>query len=199
MARPAPISAAPAAHRPATVERDAASGPGAPVAALALADIYRDHFDFVFRIAKRLGGAALDAEDVAQEVFVIVSRKLDTFDHATAQVTTWLYGITFNVVRAMRRRRRIEMLYRADESEGREVALVSIETAELQEAWRVANEILTAIAPKKRDVFILAEFEGLSCFEIGQIVGAKEETVWSRLHYARQEFAKRLAQRQLRP
>ena len=163
-----------------------------------LAEIYRDHFDFVYRVAKRLGGSKLDPEDVAQEVFVVVSRRLDSYDAASAQVTSWLYGITFNVVRALRRRLRIELSHRADEADGRDVPVVSLETAELQEAWRVANDVLAAMAPKKRDVFVLAEFEGLTCGEIGRIVGAPEETVWSRLHYARRDFARKLALRQKR-
>jgi RNA polymerase sigma-70 factor (ECF subfamily) len=164
-----------------------------------LAEIYRDHFDFVYRVAKRLGGGSrLDAEDVAQEVFVVVSRRFDTYDAGSAQVTSWLYGITFNVVRALRRRLRIELTHRADEADARQVAVVSLETAELQEAWRVADEILSTMPQKKRDVFVLAEFEGLTCGEIGRIVGAPEETVWSRLHYARRDFARKLALRQKR-
>jgi RNA polymerase sigma-70 factor (ECF subfamily) len=163
-----------------------------------LAEIYRDHFDFVYRVAKRLGGNKLDAEDVAQEVFVVVSRRLDSYDAAAAQVTSWLYGITFNVVRALRRRLRVELSHRADEADGRDVPVVSLETAELQEAWRVARDVLATMAPKKRDVFVLAEFEGLTCGEIGRIVGAPEETIWSRLHYARRDFARKLAMRQKR-
>ena len=45
-------------------------------------------------------------------------------------------------------------------------------------------------------VFILAEFEGLSCEEIAAMTGTREQTVWSRLHYARKEFAERLDKRQ---
>lgn len=197
MAREAP--SAPIPLFPVAVEAGS-TRPTAPLAGDSdkLAEIYRDHFDFVYRVAKRLGGARLDAEDVAQEVFVVVSRRLDSYDAASAQVTSWLYGITFNVVRALRRRLRIELDHRADEAEGRDVPVVSLETAELQEAWRVASEVLTAMAPKKRDVFVLAEFEGLTCGEIGRIVGAPEETIWSRLHYARRDFSRKLALRQKR-
>ena len=45
------------------------------------------------------------------------------------------------------------------------------------------------------EVFILAEFEGLSCDEIAVIVGTRAETVWSRLHYARTEFSARVDKR----
>jgi RNA polymerase sigma-70 factor (ECF subfamily) len=162
-------------------------------APLTLEDVYRDHFDFVFRQAARLGGPAIDAEDAAQEVFMVVARKLETFD-SSSLITTWLYGITLNVVRSLRRRARVRRLFELGEDKS-DVAVRLLDRAEVVDAHRIAYEILDKIAPKKREVFILAEFEGLSCDEIAQLVGSKTETVWSRLHYARKEFAERLAHR----
>jgi RNA polymerase sigma-70 factor (ECF subfamily) len=161
-----------------------------------LEEIYQAHFDFVYRLAARLGGPHVDAEDAAQEVFLVVSRRLHTFD-GTSLVTTWLYGITLNVTRSLRRRNRLRHFFERDEAHAPPVdpPLVSVDRAELLEAHRIANQILDKMAPKKREVFILAEFEELSCEEIAQIVGAKTETVWSRLHYARREFERRLAAR----
>jgi RNA polymerase sigma-70 factor (ECF subfamily) len=161
-----------------------------------LEQVYVEHFDFVYRVAKRLGGWRLDPEDVAQQVFLVVERRLASFD-ATSQMTTWLYGITFNVVRAQRRRLRLELLHRADEAEAQHVAVQSLDRAELDDAARIADEILATMPAKKRDVFVLAEFEGLGCAEIARIVGTREQTVWSRLHYARREFSARLAARRV--
>ncbi len=172
------------------VDRENARSAPAP---LTLEDVYRDHFDFVYRQAARLGGPAIDAEDAAQEVFLVVARKLDTFD-GTSLVTTWLYGITLNVVRSQRRRARIRRLFEANEEKS-EVPVRSVDRAEVLDAHRIAYEILDKLAPKKREAFILAEFEGLSCEEIAQLTGSKTETIWSRLHYARKEFAERLEAR----
>src|SRR5579862_6640821 len=127
---------------------------------LTLDAVYREHFDFVFRMAARLGGPGLDAEDASQEVFLIVARKLDTFD-GTSLVTTWLYGITLNVVRSMRRRQRLRRLFERDDAPQADVPLQSVDRAEVLEAHRIAYAILDKLAPKKREVFILAEFEGL--------------------------------------
>jgi RNA polymerase sigma-70 factor (ECF subfamily) len=160
---------------------------------LTLDAVYREHFDFVFRMAARLGGPTIDAEDATQEVFLIVARKLDTYD-GSSLVTTWLYGITLNVVRSLRRRTRLRRLFERDDVKA-DVPIQSVDRAEVREAHRIAYAILDKLAPKKREVFILAEFEGLSCDEIAQIVGTKTETVWSRLHYARREFEKRLESR----
>jgi RNA polymerase sigma-70 factor (ECF subfamily) len=171
--------------------------PGLPALPLVFEEVYRDHFDFVYRSAARLGGPGFDAEDAAQEVFVVVARRLHTFD-GSSRVTTWLFGITLNVVRAQRRRARIRSLWEKKEADHeRHIGpqIVSVDRAEVREAHRIAYEILDKIAPKKREVFILAELEGLGCEEIAQIVDAKVETVWSRLHYARTEFAERVERR----
>ncbi len=169
-------------------------GRAMPVA-LKLEDVYREHFDFVYRRAARLGGVGFDAEDAAQEVFLIVSRKLDTFD-GTSQVTTWLYGITLNVVRRARRSARLRKLLEWRGAE-RETVVRGPDRAEVSEARRIAYQVLDKLSNKHREVFILSEFEGLSCEEIGRIVDCKVETVWSRLHYARKEFARRVAVRKL--
>src|SRR3569833_2054893 len=105
------------------VDREKARSQPAP---LTLEDVYRDHFDFVYRQATRLGGPGIDAEDAAQEVFMVVARKLDTFD-ATSLITTWLYGITLNVIRSLRRRARIRRLFELGSAEKTEVAVRSID------------------------------------------------------------------------
>jgi RNA polymerase sigma-70 factor (ECF subfamily) len=157
--------------------------------------LYRAHFDFVYRKAARLGGPGFDAEDAAQEVFMIASRRLHTFN-GTSAVTTWLYGITLNVVRRARRKQRVRQLFalrhRPDEE-----APAQPDRAEVGQARSIAYQLLDKLSPKHREVFILAEFEGLSCEEIARMVDCKVETVWSRLHYARKEFAARLKKRGL--
>jgi RNA polymerase sigma-70 factor (ECF subfamily) len=161
---------------------------------LTLEGIYREHFDFVYRKAARLGGPGIDAEEAAQEVFLVVARRLDSFD-GSSLVTTWLYGITLNVVRGLRRRAQVRWLFEREMASTVENTLRSIDRVEVLDAHRIAYEILDKLSPKKREVFILHELEGLPCEEIAAMVGAKTETVWSRLHYARREFSERLARR----
>jgi RNA polymerase sigma-70 factor (ECF subfamily) len=160
-------------------------------------ELYREHFDFVFRIAARLGNPDVDPEDVAQEVFIIAFRRLDTFD-GTSQMSTWLYSIVRNVVRTSRRKAWLRNRFWAEESAGEDVPLQSVDAAEVREAYDVAYDILEKLSDAKRETFILAELEGMSHAEIAAVTGAKVETVWSRLHYARQEFEKRLAKRRQR-
>jgi RNA polymerase sigma-70 factor, ECF subfamily len=156
-------------------------------------EVYREHFDFVYRKAARMLGPGHDAEDAAQEVFLVVSRKLHTYD-GTSAVTTWLFGILFNVARRMRRKAWLRAVFeRGGPSE--DEPLVAPDRAEVAEARRIAYEILDQMSAKHRDVFILYELEGLRGEEIAGLVGCPVETVWSRLHYARKEFAGRLRAR----
>ena len=157
-----------------------------------LDQLYRAHFRAVCRMARVLGNGLFDEEDVAQEVFCIASRRLPDFDATLASPSSWLYGITANVVRHLRRRRAVRLAFAADESAGLHAPRSPVDPGNLLEAVRVAEEILATIAPKKREALILAEFESLECAAIAKIVGAKEETVWSRLYYARREFNRRL-------
>jgi RNA polymerase sigma-70 factor (ECF subfamily) len=176
-------------------ERNDRSTPA--VATVTLEEIYRQHFDYVYRQAARLGGPGFDAEDAAQEVFIIVARRLHTYEQSAA-MTTWLFGITFNVVRHSWRRARLVRLFLKEREHETEEAPASPDAAEVQEARQIAESILARMRPKHREVLVLSEFEGLGGDQIAALLGIKIETVWSRLHQARKEFARRLEKRGLR-
>ena len=165
------------------------ASPGVP---LTLESIYAAHFDFVYRLARRLGGPDVDAEDVAQDVFVVVSRKLDTYDRQS-KLTTWLYGITLNVARSARRRRLWGRLFERHDNDHEPAAPSTPDRVEVAQAHQILMRVLEKMSSKKREAFVLFELEGLSCEEIADLVGTKPQTVWSRLHYARKELSDRLA------
>ena len=75
--------------------------PEANVVRATFADLYRDHFDFVWRVLARLGVPDRDLPDAAQDVFVVVHKKLPEFEWQ-CRPTTWLYGISFRVASAPR-------------------------------------------------------------------------------------------------
>jgi RNA polymerase sigma-70 factor (ECF subfamily) len=64
--------------------------------------IYREHFAFVWRSARRLGVREASLDDVVQEVFVVVHRRLSSFE-GRSSLKTWLFGVTLRVVRDHRR------------------------------------------------------------------------------------------------
>jgi RNA polymerase sigma-70 factor (ECF subfamily) len=160
---------------------------------LRFADVFRDHHAFVHRVVQRLlGPGDADVDDVVQEVFLVVLRKLGSWDGA-CRLTTWLYGVTWRVASSHRRRRRVRAFFSfeqggsdfpepADERPSPEQR--SIQQQSSHEVYRV----LDRLGEKKREVLILYELEGLSGTEISELLGVAEGTVWTRLHHARHDF-----------
>jgi RNA polymerase sigma-70 factor (ECF subfamily) len=158
---------------------------------LTVAQVHEHHADFVFRTLQRLGVRDRDLEDALQEVFIVVHRKLSTFD-GSARLTTWLYGIALRVAAAQRRRahlRREEPM--ADPAQ--ETSSSDEDDPERQYLAREARERLSraldSLTLDKRAVFVMFEIEGLAAIEIADMVGVPVGTVHSRLSAARTEFA----------
>jgi RNA polymerase sigma-70 factor (ECF subfamily) len=153
----------------------------------ALRTLFQAHFDFVHRVARRFGTPDDEIEDACQDAFWVAVRKLDAF--TTGRFKTWLYRITANVVsdrhRRRRSRRKLALLFG-------QVPRPPVPTPEQGfergEAERVVGLILERMSPKKREVFVLYELEGLSGREIAERVGCTLDNVWARLHHARKEF-----------
>src|SRR5262245_29730902 len=76
--------------------------------------IFDEHFEFVWRSLRRLGIAEADVDDVLQEVFVVVHRKLPEFA-ARSKVTTWLFGICYRVASEHSRRAYVRREHATDE------------------------------------------------------------------------------------
>jgi RNA polymerase sigma-70 factor (ECF subfamily) len=178
------------AHRPAEAEAPA-EPPGD------LARIYEEHFDFVWRSARRLGVPDSAVDDVVQEVFIVVHRQLASFE-GRSSMKTWLFGIVRNVVLRQRRswaRRREEAL---EESAVAADAAPADEHLAEREARRVLHALLAGLDDDKRAVFVLAELEQMSAPEIAEATGLKLNTVYSRLRLARAEMEKALERHRAR-
>ncbi len=161
----------------------------------AFATLYEAHFDFVFRTCRRLGLGSADAEDAAQEVFLVASRKLGAFREG--KFTTWLFRIAANVTSSRHRKKRVrDALFSIwVKPEEPEVQQGPDRDYDRSEAGRRVAAVLARMAPKKREVFALFELEGLSGEEISERVGCPIDTVWTRLFHARKEFEKIARQR----
>ena len=165
-----------------------------------LAGVYDAHADFVWRSLRRLGVPEADAPDALQEVFVVVFRKLATFEGRSA-MTTWLFGICLRV--AADRRRKASVRYeRADGDEtaeqkgdGRPNAE---ETTSRTESLRVLEAALDKLEPDQRAVFVLFELEELTAAVIATMLGIPQGTVMSRLRLARAAFRREVARFQAR-
>jgi RNA polymerase sigma-70 factor (ECF subfamily) len=166
--------------------------PGPPLAELTLSAVYEAHFDFVWRSARRLGARPAFLDDVVQEVFLVVHRRLCEFEQRSS-LKSWLFGITRRVVRDHRRsaeRRPAEALEDeiADRAQpGADQRLLLREQAEL------LHELLGSLDEDKREAFVLAELEQLSGPEIAEALQTNLNTVYARVRAGRQEFEAALA------
>jgi RNA polymerase sigma-70 factor (ECF subfamily) len=157
---------------------------------LELRAIYDRWLHEVLRWARALGAAESDLDDVAQEVFVVVQRKLGGFDGAN--VPAWLYRITARTVSDHRRRAWFRNLFRRrDDAPVDDLAATGPSPAEALEGredratvWRLVERM----SPRRRAAFVLFEIEGYSGEEIARLEGIPVATVWTRLHHARRDF-----------
>lgn len=148
--------------------------------------IYDEYFDFVWRSVRRLGVMESAVDDAVQDVFVVVYRRLDDFEHRST-VKTWLFGIALRVVRTHRRtlaRKRAEPLPEVLTSSDRDPQAES----ERREALSVLDSILDTMDDDKRSVFVMAELEQMTAPEIAAVTETKLNTVYSRLRAARKMF-----------
>ena len=158
--------------------------------ALSVGSVFRTYGAEVARWAARLGGPRLDVEDVVQEVFAVVCRKLHGFQ-GDSKVETWLFGITDNVVRNQRRRaavRRILVGWSDNLAEMPSQAPTPLEDIEARQRAARAYEVLDRLPDKYRRVMILFELEQLTSEEIAALLGAKPNTVRVWLFRAREKF-----------
>lgn len=166
--------------------------------------LHAEHADFVWRTLQRLGVRDVDLEDQLQEVFLVVHRRLSSFD-PSVKPTTWLYGICLRVASAWRRRafRRHELSDEGAQAEARSSeAPGADEMIALQQAQSLLERALDALDLERRAVFVMFEIEGLSCATIAEMTGAPLGTIYTRLGAARREveqFVTRMRARGVTP
>lgn len=174
---------------------------GEPEAAEALVDRYGA---WIHRVVRRLLDDPRDAEEVAQDVLMIVVRKITLF-RSEAAFSTWLYRIAVNAAYQRLRSRRsrnevaLEPLLPAFDEEGRHVKPV-VDWSERMENPAVASELRAALErgisrlPEDyRTVLLLRDVEGLSNEQVAEAVGITVAATKSRLHRARLSLREDLA------
>jgi RNA polymerase sigma-70 factor (ECF subfamily) len=153
-----------------------------------LAAIYAAHFDAVWHHLRRMGIAEADRDDLAQEVFLIVHRRLASYDR-TRPMRAWLVGICTRVAlhywRAARRRPGDKA---ATPSELELAARISVGETD-HDARQLLAALLATLDPDRRAMFILHELEGFSVPEIAELTETPLNTVYSRLRRTREDLA----------
>lgn len=149
-----------------------------------LAEIFRDHAPFVWRGLRRLGVPESDVEDVCQEVFVVVHRKLRDFE-GRSSLRTWIYGICARTASDYRRSGRVRREVVTDAPPDAPHEGGQHDALALKQARATLDRILDELDDDKRSVFVLYEIEELTMAEVAEALGCPLQTAYSRLHAAR--------------
>ncbi len=155
--------------------------------------IYRDYYARITRYLARLVGVD-EAEDLAQEVFLKISRSLDGFRGDSA-VLTWVYRIATNTamdrVRSPAYKARVASACLDEPTDaGESVAMEHPSSSPENEAIRsqmsgCVQDLVGQLPESYRTVLLLSETEGMKNSEISEVLGISLETVKIRLHRAR--------------
>ena len=162
----------------------------------AFEELVRRYKKKAYRLAWSLVKEEAEAQDVVQEAFLNIYRKLHTFS-GDAQLGSWIYRVVVNaaLMRLRKRDRRSEIGLEdaAGEVEDREGTFAGrpqwqIHADEAAENVELREQILAAVDeldPKYQAAFVLREVEGLSLREIAEVLNLSEGAVKTRLHRAR--------------
>lgn len=148
------------------------------------------HQQFVYALAYRFTGRAMDAEDITQEVFIRLWKNLARY-RDDVLLTTWLYKITTNLC--------LDLLKSAHNKHARQTVdvagtkMVSDSPADgpvLEEELKMAMEkFAAALSPKQKAVFILRDLEDRDMDEIAELLEMSPGQVKSNLYYARKKVS----------
>jgi len=160
-------------------------------------EIVRRYADKIYRTALRITRNPITAEDVLQEVFIILMEKMNTF-HAESTFSTWLYSVTakmsFSQLRTEKKHRNNvsfeEDIYKVEDGmlKGLELQDLSHFSDEMflsRERMEIIENAINELPVPYRAVFHLRDVEGLTNAEVAEILNLSLPNVKSRIFRAR--------------
>jgi len=166
----------------------------------AFEEIYHLHHKRVYSICFRMLQNASDAEDLTQQVFIQLFRKLHTF-RGESSFTTWLHRLTVNQVLMHFRRRMVKTEKTTDDGSTPIRIVTGTENpSRMALIDRIAlNQAIGQLPLGYRMVFVLHDVEGFEHEQIGKMLGCAVGTSKSQLHKARQRLRQLLTGRRTTP
>jgi RNA polymerase sigma-70 factor (ECF subfamily) len=149
--------------------------------------LYDRHFARVARLIRALGIVDGEADEICQEVFLIVYKHLRSF-RGDARLSTWIHRLaTREAIRHAKRRRAKRALL--DLFAKSERPILPRDWSENEAARRqYLNQLLARLSPERRMALVLFEIEGRPVEEIAEVCGCAVNTVWTRIHRARTQL-----------
>jgi RNA polymerase sigma-70 factor (ECF subfamily) len=149
--------------------------------------IFEADFDYVYRSLIRMGVARADAEDLAQEVFLVMWRRRADWD-AGRPLRPWLFGVALRIAHDYRHRRGREApMGTIDQTDDRPRGEEQVAAARAQ---ALVVRAIATLPEKQRAVLILHEIEGTPMREVAETLAVPLFTAYTRLRAARKSFAK---------
>jgi len=180
-----------------TLGTDESQSARVSAAELGFPAVFHECFPLVWRLLRTLGVREPWLDDAVQEVFVIVHRKLPSFD-GEVRVTTWVHAIAYRVAANVRRRQARELQH----VELSETDASSLRTPEhdavTSDAARFVQAFCAGLSDAMRDVFVLCFLEDFGQTEAASLLGISPSTVASRVRLLRRAYRVALEQQKRR-
>ncbi|MDH5492224.1 MAG: RNA polymerase sigma factor [Myxococcales bacterium] len=152
--------------------------------------IFSEHAPYVWRVLRRMGIREADVEDVLQEVFLRVHRRLPHFE-GRSSLRTWIYGFCIRTASEHRRRAHIRREVLAEDQDHLPLSAVAPEherALSQRDARRELDALLGTLDEEKRAVFVLFEIEQLPMAEVAIAIERPLQTAYSRYYAARDQL-----------
>jgi RNA polymerase sigma-70 factor, ECF subfamily len=164
----------------------------------AFEELYQRHSRRVYSLCLRMTQNVSEAEDLMQEAFIQLFRKIGSFRGDSA-FTTWLHRLTVNQVLMHFRKRSVKMEKTTEEGETPVQVVRGTENPnQMPVIDRIAlDKAIAQLPPGYRSVFVLHDVEGHEHEEIAQMLGVAVGTSKSQLHKARMKLRALLKQQNL--
>jgi len=131
-------------------------------------------------------GNAASVDDLSQEVFIKVFRKLNRFK-GDSKFTTWLYRITVNHCKDELRKQKVRKIFDVFDR-ARHENLYAYDGAAQSDTQELVRKALTQLPEKLRIPVVLKDIEGFTYQEIGEMLGCELGTVKSRIFRGRENL-----------
>lgn len=150
--------------------------------------MFEAHYELVWRVLRRSGLQRIEADDAAQQAFMVAARRIDEVAATTERA--FLCATALKIASRLRQTSAREVLM--DEPPEPTDAATPLEALEHKRRRELLDRLLRAMDEDLRIVLVLSDIEGLSKREVAEVLGVPEGTAASRLRRARDDIQSRL-------